>query len=55
MASVVRPLQMLTKKNVNFEWSSECEEAWMDLKEVLTSDTVMAYFYPKLGTEFIVD
>ena len=33
MVSVVRPLRILTKKNVNFEWSNECEESSSDLKK----------------------
>jgi hypothetical protein len=51
----VKPLRELTRKNSLFEWTSECEDAWLKLKDSLTSDTVMSYFNHKLETELVVD
>ena len=41
------PLHKLTKKNVVFEWSAECEKSFVCLKELLTTPPVLAY--PKFG------
>ena len=48
-ATVAAPLHALTKKNVTFQWSAECEEAFVQLKELLTSAPVLVY--PKFGPE----
>ncbi|KAK2140620.1 hypothetical protein LSH36_1289g00082 [Paralvinella palmiformis] len=55
LASLVKPIRELTRKNSLFEWTSECEDAWLKLKDSLTSDTVMSYFNHKLETELVVD
>ena len=55
LASLVKPLRELTHKNSLFEWTSECVDAWLKLKDSLTSDTVMSYFNHKLETELVVD
>ena len=38
----MRPLTELTKDNVPFEWTSECDKALAILKEALTSPEIMA-------------
>ena len=38
----MRPLTELTKDNVPFEWTSECDKALATLKEALTSPEIMA-------------
>jgi len=48
-ATVAAPLHALTKKNVTFQWSAECEEAFVQLKELLTSAPVLVY--PKFGPD----
>ena len=55
LASLVKPLRELTRKNSLFEWTGECEDAGLELKDSLTSDTVMSYFNHKLETELVVD
>ena len=55
LASLLKPLRELTRKNSLFEWTSECEDASLNLKDSLTSDAVMSYFNPKLETELVVD
>lgn len=54
-ASMVKPLRDLTKADTEFVWDSHCDEAWAQLKESLTSDTVMSYFDSGLETELVVD
>lgn len=46
-ASIAAPLHALTKKNTAFQWARECEEAFMELKKLLTTTPVLAY--PKFG------
>ena len=42
-AKEARPLHMLTRVNVQFVWSESCQEAFSQLKELLTSPPVLAY------------
>ena len=48
-AAVAAPLHRLTKKDVKFEWSEECETAFCRLKSLLTEAPVLAY--PRFGGE----
>ena len=43
-ATITEPLRALMRKNVRFEWTPECEEAYQKLKEVLMKDPVVGYF-----------
>ena len=49
MAAIARPLTALTRKNkqtgkfVNFEWTSQCEEAFLELKERLTTAPLLRH------------
>ena len=51
-SDVTKPLRDLTKKNARFIWQDEQERAFCRIKELLTSDTVMAYFN---ATELVTD
>ena len=51
-AQMARPLYDLTKKDVPFVWSSECQEAFDALKTALTSDSVLAF--PDFNETFIL-
>jgi hypothetical protein len=42
-AEVVRPLNRLTQKETSFSWSAECNEAFLKLKELMTTAPVLAY------------
>jgi hypothetical protein len=46
-ATIAAPLHALTKKNVVFQWTPECEEAFGNLKEALTTAPVLVY--PQFG------
>ncbi|XP_071849798.1 uncharacterized protein [Apostichopus japonicus] len=40
-ASITSPLRELTKKEVKFEWSDECNQAFEQLKRTLTNETTV--------------
>ena len=42
-ADIARPLTQLTKKGQIWDWSKNCQVAFEKLKQVLSSDTVLAY------------
>ena len=52
-ATVARPLHALTKKDVPFLWSSECQDALTKLKKLLTSAPVLAY--PDFAKPFVLE
>ena len=42
-SSVARPLHILTQKNVQFNWTMECQKAFDTLKKLLTQAPLLAY------------
>ena len=54
-AVITTPLRKLTWKYVPFVWMKECQDAFQHLKDVLTQQTIMAYFDPNKDTKLIVD
>ena len=54
-SDISQPLRELTKKDAPFHWTSEHETAFQRIKELLTSDTVMAYFDATKETELVTD
>ena len=54
-SDLTQPLRDLTKKNASFVWTAQHEAAFNNVKEALTSDTVMAYFDNKKQTELVTD
>jgi RNase H-like domain found in reverse transcriptase/Reverse transcriptase (RNA-dependent DNA polymerase) len=53
-AKIARPLNELTKKGKEFQWSDECEKSFNMLKEILTSPNIMGYPINE-GGQFILD
>ena len=53
-SDVAKPLYNLTKKNSVFKWDEKCEDAFVSLKDKLTTAPVLAYPNEK-GGEFILD
>ena len=51
-ATRARVLYTLTKKNVEWVWAEEHQQAFDDLKQALTSDTLL--IYPNFSSEFVV-
>ena len=54
-AVITTHLPKLTCKDVPFVWTKECQDAFQHLKDVLTHQTIMAYFDPNKDTKLIVD
>lgn len=54
-SSISEPLRKLTRKDTPWAWGPEQQAAVQTLKDSLTSDTTMSYFYPGRETELIVD
>ena len=42
-SDLARPLNMLTRKDVPFEWTSVCQESFDLLKTSLTTDPILIY------------
>ena len=51
-AKIANPLNALLKKDVKFKWTETCENAFITLKEKLTSARVLAY--PDMNKQFIL-
>ena len=52
-AAVAKPLVRLMEKDVKFEWSSDCERAFIDLKQRLSTAPILAY--PNFNEPFILE
>ncbi|XP_078799615.1 uncharacterized protein LOC144990300 [Oryzias latipes] len=52
-ATIARPLHELTKKYARFDWTTECQEAFEELKERLTSAPILGY--PLDSGELLLD
>ena len=48
IATMIRPLDSLLKTNTPWNWSKECEHAFIEAKGKLTSAAVLAHYDPKL-------
>ena len=48
-------MRKLTKKDVRFQWKDEHDQPFHKVKELLTSDTVMAYFDKNKQSEITTD
>ena len=42
-ASIVRPLDNLKKKDVIWSWTEECENAFVSLKKIITSNPILSF------------
>ncbi len=49
---IADPLFKLLKKNTKYNWSKECQEAFLNIKECLLSDPILSY--PNFDKEFII-
>lgn len=54
-STVTSPLREVMKDNVQFKWGEEQQSAFDELKDLLSSDTVMAYFDPNRPASIDVD
>ena len=51
-AIIAQPLYNLTKKDVTFKWSDECQEAFDKLKNHITSESILAF--PDFNKPFVL-
>ena len=54
-SDITKPLRELIKKNTQFQWGDDQQQAFQRVKNLLTSDTVMAYFDNNKITELVTD
>ena len=54
-SDITMPLRELTKKNTPFEWTEEQDVSFKEVKKMLTSKAVMAYFDSNKQTEVVTD
>lgn len=52
-AAIVKPLNKLTEKNENFEWTGECQQAFDTLKSKLIQSPILRY--PNFKEAFVLD
>ena len=52
-STVANPLFALTRKDVEFSWTTACQEAFLKLKELLTEAPVLAF--PDFALGFLLD
>ena len=52
-AAIAKPLHLICDKGKKFAWSDECQAAFDELKDALTSAPILAY--PNPGLPFILD
>ena len=46
LASDLQPIRELTRKNMHWNWSAECEEAFIKVKKNITEAPLLIYFNP---------
>ncbi len=51
-SKITWPLNQLLQKNKDYEWSTECDEAFQTMKDKLTSSPILVY--PQMDKPFIV-
>ena len=54
-ASIARPIQDLTRKNVDFVWRKKQQYAFIKLKSLMTKPDVLAYFRNDCQTRVVAD
>ncbi|GFU09780.1 retrovirus-related Pol polyprotein from transposon 17.6 [Trichonephila clavipes] len=52
-SNIARPLYKLTESKQKFQWTKECEDSFLQLKEALTSSPIL--IYPQPDKPFILD
>ena len=52
LARDLQPIRELTKKDVEWNWSTECQEAFQKVKEKITNTPLLAYFDSNKGRSY---
>lgn len=54
-AATLHPISNLTKKHTEFVWDNECQDAFEQIKKILTSEPLLCIFEPSLQTTLFCD
>ena len=54
-ADIVRPMTNLTKWDIPFEWTIQCQAAFEMLKEAITASPILKYADPNKGYTLFTD
>ncbi|XP_061190068.1 uncharacterized protein K02A2.6-like [Saccostrea echinata] len=55
LSSVAHPLHKLLEKEVKWQWTKECQEAFEEAKRLVTSDQVLCHYDPNLPIRLACD
>ncbi|XP_031571846.1 uncharacterized protein K02A2.6-like [Actinia tenebrosa] len=55
LATVIQPLNQLLEQGTEWEWSKDCERAFLKAKEMITSNQVLTHYDPKLPLRLACD
>lgn len=55
LATITEPLRRLTRKEVQFSWGKEQEQAFQSLKEQMTKETSLGYYNVNDRTQIVAD
>jgi transposase InsO family protein len=55
LTTILKPMHNLLKKNIVWNWNSECNEAFEKIKKILTGKNVLAHYNPNLPLVLSVD
>ena len=55
LATTLHPLNLLLKHDAQWRWTSECADAFKQVKEALVSSQVLAHYDPKLLIKMAAD
>ena len=55
LATILQPLNALLGKSTKWTWTPECQKAFLEAKEALTSATVLAHYDPHLPLRLAAD
>jgi len=55
LSSLIYPLRRLLESNVKWEWSSECDKAFSDVKACMVSEQVLTHYEPDLPLKLACD
>ena len=55
LADAMEPLRRLTRKDVQWNWSREQDEAFEEVNKLVTTATVLSYYDPKAALEIQCD
>ena len=55
LSTMLKPMYNLLQKNQHFEWSSQCQNSFENVKKEIASDRNLVHFDPKLPIKLVCD